>query len=169
MRFNACTTEIIVTNTESDDSQVLAGAVTGYLTNGDYASSVTDPYGNTVTYETDVTKGLVESITDSKGTVTNYTYNADTDALTRVEVRDSKVDYGYTNHKLTSILHYVNSEENVTYGFTYDVFENTDKVSVGNRILIDHTYAPYNGNLTRTTYGNGFYSENIYDELDRVP
>ena len=35
-------------------------------------------------------------------------------------------------------------------------------------MLIDHDYAPNNGNLIKSTYGNGFYTENIYDSLDRV-
>ena len=40
-------------------------------------------------------------------------------------------------------------------------------VAVGDRSLIDYTYRANNGLLSRADYGNGAYTEPIYDELDR--
>ena len=37
-----------------------------------------------------------------------------------------------------------------------------------NDIQLSNTYAANNGNLTKTTYGNGAYIENVYDVLDRI-
>ena len=37
-----------------------------------------------------------------------------------------------------------------------------------NNIQLSNTYAANNGNLTKTTYGNGAYIENVYDVLDRI-
>ncbi|HBL85215.1 MAG TPA: hypothetical protein DDZ99_10045, partial [Clostridiales bacterium] len=34
--------------------------------------------------------------------------------------------------------------------------------------LATYTYNNYNGKLNRTDFGNGFYVQNVYDELDRV-
>ena len=46
---------------------------------------------------------------------------------------------------------------------------NTDTIKIGDsRTLINHDYAANNGRLTKSTYGNGFYVENVYDSLDRV-
>ena len=39
---------------------------------------------------------------------------------------------------------------------------------VGNDLLVSYTYADDNGNLTRTTYGDGTYIDNVYDDLDRI-
>ena len=39
---------------------------------------------------------------------------------------------------------------------------------VGNELLVSYTYADDNGNLIRTTYGDGTYIDNVYDDLDRI-
>ena len=55
------------------------------------------------------------------------------------------------------------------YSFGYNSFGSSTSVGIsgwGN--LASYTYNNYNGKLNRTTFGNGFYTENVYDELDRV-
>ena len=75
-----------------------------------------------------------------------------------------------------------------TYSFEYDDFGNVTKVMVGNLILVQYEYAPNNGNLIKTIYGDGEHTgceqenceqedcqydndtviENVYDMLDRI-
>ena len=55
-----------------------------------------------------------------------------------------------------------------TYSFTYDSFGNKTSVKVGNKTFATYEYAPNNGNLIKTTYGNGNYAELVYDIFDRV-
>ena len=55
-----------------------------------------------------------------------------------------------------------------TYNFTYDIFGNTDTVSVGNQQFVDYNYNVNNGKLASEEYGNGFSARYVYDALDRV-
>ena len=148
-------------------SSKLVGSTSVYT--GAYQTGTTDPYGNTTSVSVNTQKGLVNSTTDAKGNVTSYTYNANTDYLLKVQSGDSAVSYSYTNHRLTGIGHNTTgTSDSVQYSLVYDEFGNRDTVKVGGRVLSDNTYAANNGNLLKTTYGNGFYKEFEYDNLDRL-
>ncbi|MBC8533591.1 RHS repeat-associated core domain-containing protein [Yeguia hominis] len=55
-----------------------------------------------------------------------------------------------------------------TYQFGYDAFWNPTSVKVGTQALVTNAYEANNGNLTSSTYGNGFVVGYGYDTLDRV-
>ena len=145
-----------------------------YSANGDRLLTATDSLRNTVTYNysTSNSKDLrVQSVTQNGATV-NYTYKPNTGIVTGVSSTVTGIDgtqktisntYGYTGDRLTSITH-----NGFNYGFTYDSFGNRLSTKVGSQTLMTDTYGANNGLLTKSTYGNGNYVENIYDRYDRV-
>ena len=142
---------------------------TGYGgTNSNFVTSEKDSLGNTTTYTYDQTKGTLSNVKDSAGTVTNYTYNENNDYLTGLFVTgtaSSLVNYNYD--ATTRVLKGITTNTCV-YNFAYDKFMNVSSVSVGTQPLTTNTYAANNGNLTKSTYGNGSYVAYNYDNLDRV-
>ena len=79
--------------------------------------------------------------------------------------------YEYMNGALSKVKTYAENDNGTAYeeyNHTYDVFGNQLSVSVGNMALSTNTYAPNNGKLTSSTYGNGVTVNYFYDHLDRV-
>ena len=79
--------------------------------------------------------------------------------------------YEYMNGALSKVKTYAENDSGTAYeeyNHTYDVFGNQLSVSVGNMALSTNTYAPNNGKLTSSTYGNGVTVNYFYDHLDRV-
>ena len=146
------------------DNISLSSGVKQFGTAG-YVASETDPFGNTTQYAYNANKGLLTSVTEPNSAVTSYSYNANNDLLTGVTKGASSVSYSYTNRRLTGLSH--SGGGTVSYGLTYDQFGNRTAVKVGTQNLSSNTYASYNGLLTQTTYGNGTYTEPIYDSLKR--
>ena len=75
------------------------------------------------------------------------------------------------NGALSKVKTYVENDNGTAYeeyNHTYDVFGNQLSVSVGNMALSTNTYAPNNGKLTSSTYGNGTSINYVYDNLDRI-
>ncbi len=96
---------------------------------------------------------------------TTYTYNDRNsyllDSVTRGNVSNY---YGYDSvNRLTSIYH-----NGFNYNFTYDQWGNRLTTSIQNRLLSQNEYEAANGNLLKTTYGNGDWWSYTYDDLDRV-
>lgn len=107
-----------------------------------------------------------------KSATVNYTCKPNTGIVTGVSSIVTGIDgtqktisntYGYTGDRLTSITH-----NGFNYSFTYDNFGNRLSTKVGSQTLMTDTYGANNGLLTKSTYGNGNYVENIYDRYDRV-
>ena len=130
-----------------------------------YVTKETDPFGNITQYAYNTNKGLLTSVTEPNSAVTSYSYNTNNDLLTGVTKGSSSVSYSYTNRRLTGLSH--SGGGTVSYGLTYDQFGNRTAVKVGTQNLSSNTYASNNGLLTRTTYGNGTYTEPVYDSLKR--
>ena len=130
-----------------------------------YVTKETDPFGNETQYSYNTNKGLLTSITEPNSSVTSYSYNSNNDLITGVAKGSSSVSYSYTNRRLTGLSHSGNGT--VNYSLLYDEFGNRTNVKVGTQSLSVSTYAPYNGVLTQTTYGNGTYTEPVYDSLLR--
>ena len=79
--------------------------------------------------------------------------------------------YEYMNGALSKVKTYAENDSGTAYeeyNHTYDVFGNQLSVSVGNMPLSTNTYAPNNGKLTSSTYGNGASINYYYDNLDRI-
>ncbi len=130
-----------------------------------YVTKSADSLGNETNYTYNTNKGLLTKVTEANGAVTNYTYNANNDLLTKIDNGSSNVQYAYTNRRLTGLSHTAGSA--VSYSLAYDQFGARTAVNVGTQNLASYTYAANNGNLTRTTYGNGDYTEPVYDSYDR--
>ena len=100
-------------------------------------------------------------------TVTPCTYTEDTDTYSAV-TGEENVQYVYaTTADPRNLLHSVTTGS-TTYTFTYDDFGNSNTISAGSRNLASYSYNSNNGKLNTITYGNGFYVEYVYDELDNV-
>lgn len=177
------TTGTTLVNTKNETNKSLTSTAL-YSADGNYMTSQTDTSGITSQYtymDSDPVwdrqkTGLVTRSQDSKGTVTKYAYNTNNDrqTMTYIEGKES-VGYNYAQGNLASIVRggYLpapNNSQHIsqTYSFTYDSFGNKTSVKVGNRTLATYEYAPNNGNLIKTTYGNGNYVELVYDIFDRV-
>ena len=98
--------------------------------------------------------------------LTQYTYDANNDALLSVSSGGVTNRYSYSNDLLQSI----NVNDHLQYKFAYDHFGKTTANYVGNgtnwRTLSTIQYNDA-GLMTKQTYGNGDYIEFSYDNLDR--
>ena len=130
-----------------------------YTADGNYQSSVTDSLGNTTTYNTNTTNGLLNSTTDANNHTTGYTYDGK-NRLQKVQNGSSYVEYGYdTADRLSSIM-YNNGQGQ--YSFGYDSFSRPSNIKVGNRTLSTYTYNNQNL-LSVLSYGNGATLHYDYD------
>ena len=86
--------------------------------------------------------------------VSSESYNAVTNA--------ENVSYTYNSHNLLSTI----STASTTYTFEYDAFGNSTEIGVGNNALASYEYNDYNGKLIKTTYGNDFVIEYVYNHLE---
>ncbi|MGX8700698.1 RHS repeat domain-containing protein [Caproiciproducens sp.] len=135
---------------------------------GNYLTSSSDQREKMTTYSVDTTTGLTNSVTDPKGNTTNYTYNTQNNLLMGVSALSSaglvETAYEYdVADRLSQITH-----NGFAYAFQKDGYGNTTAISVGTQNLITNTFAPGNGNLQSSTYGNGFKLGYLYDSYDRV-
>ena len=79
--------------------------------------------------------------------------------------------YEYMNGALSKVKTYAENDNSTAYeeyNHTYDVFGNQLSVSVGNITLSTNHFAPNNGKLTSSEYGNGATVNYFYDNLDRI-
>ena len=134
-----------------------------YTDDGKYLTSVTDSLFHKTEYETNPTTGLITKMKDANGNEVNYTYD-NQKRVSSITQGDKTLNYTYnTNNQLSSI-----SQGNKTYNFLYDDFLNTKSVNINNQItLITNDYEENNGNIKKTTYGNGDVISFDYDEFNR--
>ncbi len=157
-----------------------------FSANGNYMASSTDENGKITIYDYNETNGVLDSVTDPRSNVTEYTYDA-IGALTQVSTPVSNLAkegtlikytpdsldtmYGYKDDKLTSISH-----NDFTYYIKYDQWGNVSKVYVGglnaltNTNSAEYTYGTgeNRNRLEGITYGNGDTVNYEYDSYDRV-
>lgn len=134
-----------------------------YTDDGKYLTSVTDSLFHKTEYETNPTTGLITKMKDANGNEVNYTYD-NQKRVSSITQGDKTLNYTYnTNNQLSSI-----SQGNKTYNFIYDDFLNTKSININNQItLITNDYEENNGNIKKTTYGNGDVISFDYDEFNR--
>lgn len=135
-----------------------------YSEDGKFLTSVTDSNFNTTSFITDENTGKITSETDPNGNVIEYKYNSKKE-LFKVINGDRNVIYNYNDKNIISEI----IEDNRIYKFTYDEFQKLKSVKIGDDItLISNDYGNNNGNLIKTTYGNGNIINYEYDNFDRL-
>ena len=131
--------------------------------------------------------GLLKTLTNAKGYVTSYTYDADNDRSKTVTVDGSHViAYEYSKGRLVGLSRNDTDGNSWTwqsYKTYYNAFGQRVKITVSQAddnygfpspvkgtelTLAEYSYAPNGGNLQKMTYGNGSYVNYSYDLLDRV-
>ena len=174
------TSTVISASPESNDNSKIYSSAT-YTSDKNYTASLTDSRGNTVRYDVNLKTGITNSVTDANGGKTVYTYD-NRDRLTKVSsakedgssvrLREEEVSYTYENGRLSEISVPMEWMSNVAdtrkYSFVYDEFGNVLSTKFGTKTLMTNTYAPNNGKLTSSTYGNGASINYYYDNLDRI-
>lgn len=119
---------------------------------------------------------LLASVNENEGNGTCYSYDAvgnivsvlpaqyvSSSSYSEVSNAES-VEYGYNDRNMLESI----TTESTTYNFVYDVFGNTDSISVGSRELASYEYNSYNGKLHAIHYGNGFSVRYVYNKLDDI-
>lgn len=148
-----------------------------YSHNGNFPATVTDTRGKTSYFEYDGDNGNLLYAADADGEEMEYDY----DAVGRV-LRIYKDNTGgppvhsftYENGRLTTVkTDGLVGDREIFYHFLYDVWGNIASTLVGSQLLLTNTYKNShgnngNGNLIKSTYGNGAYVEYDYDKYDRI-
>ena len=136
-----------------------------YDETGEFLIRENDPRGDYIytTNEYDTTKCLLNSTTSPNGQQTSYTYDPNTDLVTKVSSlvgeNEYSVLYGYTNRRLTSITH-----NGFNYGFTYDGMGRAKDVKIAGMTYSTNDYLLTDTTTVTTTYATG---EKMKVETDR--
>lgn len=158
------TTTAKINNTSNANKYIESKST--YSSNGNYTVKTENQVGKETTYTYNESKGTVNSITDPNGNTTNYTYD-NLDRLTNTSVTNGsnvhQNSYTYENDNLKTVNH-----NGFNYSFEYDTFGNQKQVKVGNQALITNTYKNNNGNIRKSSYGNGQDVEYGYDRFNRI-
>lgn len=136
-----------------------------------HVAAVKDARGYQVTYAWDTKKDLLNSVKDARNSTTFYTYDAKTERLASVsktvkakgQDQEVKVEYGYSNDRLTRITH-----NGFNYGFGYDEFGKTRLVAIAGSSVVSYEYEEKNGKLLKTKYANGDSLRYEYDTQGRL-
>lgn len=122
---------VIKATTEVADSTVKEfHSSTSYTQDGLFPATSTDVFGNVTEYIYDYLTGLLNTIIDSDGITTNYTYDDYKNVVQMVNGKDSNtktVTYTYDEYSnITSI-----TSGGLTYTFTYNKYNDLKSISVG--------------------------------------
>ena len=168
---NPLTARTVNPSAETDAKKAMTSKAT-YTTGtaaGQYMATQTAPEGMKSSYDWDVNKGLLKSVSVG-GRQTAYSYDS-VGRLTKVSGKahvggvetQIQVQYGYEKDRLAKITH-----NGFDYAFTYDGFGNRKSVKIAGTEAVSHTYGDRNGQLLKSTYANGWEVTYTYDNLDRV-
>ena len=168
---NPLTARTVNPSAETDAKKAMTSKAT-YTTGtaaGQYMATQTAPEGTKSSYDWDVNKGLLKSVSVG-GRQTAYSYDS-VGRLTKVSGKAQvggvetqiQVQYGYEKDRLAKITH-----NGFDYAFTYDGFGNRKSVKIAGTEAVSHTYGDRNGQLLKSTYANGWEVTYTYDNLDRV-
>ena len=168
---NPLTARTVNPSAETDAKKAMTSKAT-YTTGtaaGQYMATQTAPEGTKSSYDWDVNKGLLKSVSVG-GRQTAYSYDS-VGRLTKVSGKAQvggvetqiQVQYGYEKDRLAKITH-----NGFDYAFTYDGFGNRKSVKIAGTEAVSHTYGDRNGQLLKSTYANGWEVAYTYDSMDRV-
>ena len=168
---NPLTARTVNPSAETDAKKAMTSKAT-YTTGiaaGQYMVTQTAPEGTKSSYDWDVNKGLLKSVSVG-GRQTAYSYDS-VGRLTKVSGKahvggvetQVQVQYGYEKDRLAKITH-----NGFDYAFTYDGFGNRKSVKIAGTEAVSHTYGDRNGQLLKSTYANGWEVSYTYDSMDRV-
>ena len=168
---NPLTARTVNPAAETDAKKAMTSKAT-YTTGtaaGQYMATQTVPERTKSSYDWDVNKGLLKSVSVG-GRQTAYSYDS-VGRLTKVSGKahvggvetQVQVQYGYEKDRLAKITH-----NGFDYAFTYDGFGNRKSVKIAGTEAVSHTYGDRNGQLLKSTYANGWEVAYTYDSMDRV-
>ena len=137
----------------------------------------TDTMGAVTRYFYDEARGLLLAVIepDNTGTVYQYdevgnmtgvlpaTYTASSNSYSPVTGAEN-VTYTYDSHLWLSEI----ETASTTYSFSYNIFGQTEGISVGNTEIVSHTYEEQSGKLKSTTYANGTTVEYVYNDRSQL-
>ena len=144
-----------------------------YSTDSNYLKTAADNTGAVTKYTTN-SYGLTSRVEDAAGNALDYEYDTGNDRNTSVsQSGKARIALEYSEGQLSRLdrcgyLPGGDTEQKQTYQFAYDAFGNQISVKAGNYVLETNEYAANNGNLKKTTYGNGDTVEYEYDIFDRI-
>lgn len=133
-----------------------------YTSDGKYLLKTHDSLNNTTQYNMNPNSGLLESVIDSNGIFTNYTYD-NKKRLKTVTKSNKNVSYEYSNNNLSNITF-----GNNVYKYYYDEFNNISNFKINNNDMINYIYESNNGNLNKKIYGNNQELNYTYDLYNRI-
>ncbi|QHE50865.1 DNRLRE domain-containing protein [Pontibacillus sp. HMF3514] len=129
---------------------------TSYSQSGHYLTNLANPTGNSYTFNWNESADELDQETDPKGNVKSYQYD-DSSRITNVTKGNSSNTYTYENGRIKTVAHNTDvdsqTDDDVTYTFSYDQFGNKTNVKVGNQTLVTKNYEQYtdaNGNVIHT-------------------
>ncbi len=159
------------TLTAADTTETFSSTAT-YIEYGNYLETITDSLGGVTEYSYDSVTKLLKFIEDVNGNQTAYKYD-NRQRVTNVYL-DADED-GVIDTTEASVL-YLYAQNRLAgiktatteYSLNYDAFGNLRSIWAGGNTLATYEYAERNGKLTKLTYGNGDYEQYVYDALDRL-
>lgn len=120
---------------------------------------------------------LLAAVNTRQSTGYAYTYDNAGKLLSVDRVMYSSSSDTYSDSQDTSTLEYeYDGADRLTgittgstaYTLTYDIFGNSESISIGNRGLAEYEYNNNNGKLQRIIYGNGYEVEYVYNDLEQL-
>lgn len=163
----------VYTGSTADSAYPYIRTETAYSTDGNFTASTKDARGNAVTQNVDATDGTLTSVTDPNGQTVSYEYD-DSKRVTGVQTTASgktyKNAYTYANDRIQTVSHNTTTDEtDVTYTFGYDALGRKTTVKVSSQTLSTNVYgADRSGLLSEVQYGNGGKVSYAYDAYDRL-
>ena len=122
---------------------------------GRLLATVNTGSGSGYAYTYDV-MGRLTRVNPVTYTSASGTYSVNTSA--------EQVEYSYGSDKRLDTI----STPTTEYYLYYDDFGNIREIEAGDCILASYEYDDYNGKLNQINYGNGFYTEYVYNEKEQL-
>jgi hypothetical protein len=144
---------------------------TSYVSSGRFISQTKDEFNNTISFDYNILNGLLNSLKDQDGVITDYEYDASGN-LIEISKGSASQEYIYVNSKLSKII--VNGFE---YEFIYDEFGNATEVKVAGQTLMKYDYNEtivsdgvtyYPNRLNSQTYSNDLIISFNYDSEGKI-